>query len=78
MVHVSFVIAIAENGVIGRDNAMPWRLAGDMVLQIQLERGYAGFKVIDFSEGIESGTPIAQRYSEGIFKLVKVDPALPR
>ena len=30
MVHVSFVIAIAENGVIGRDNAMPWRLAGDM------------------------------------------------
>jgi hypothetical protein len=46
--------------------------------QIQLERGYAGFKVIDFSEGIESGTPIAQRYSEGIFKLVKVDPALPR
>lgn len=30
MVHVSFVIAIAENGIIGRDNAMPWRLAGDM------------------------------------------------
>ncbi len=30
MVHISFVIAIAENGVIGRDNAMPWRLSGDM------------------------------------------------
>ncbi|MEN6542300.1 dihydrofolate reductase [Parvibaculum sp.] len=28
--HISFVIAIAENGVIGRDNAMPWRLSGDM------------------------------------------------
>ncbi len=30
MTHISFVIAIAENGIIGRDNAMPWRLAGDM------------------------------------------------
>nr|RAV97566.1 dihydrofolate reductase [Aerococcus urinae] len=30
MTHISFVIAIAENGVIGRDNAMPWRLASDM------------------------------------------------
>lgn len=30
MSRISFVIAIAENGVIGRDNAMPWRLAGDM------------------------------------------------
>ncbi|HEX7776507.1 MAG TPA: dihydrofolate reductase [Parvibaculum sp.] len=30
MTHISLVIAIAENGVIGRDNGMPWRLAGDM------------------------------------------------
>jgi dihydrofolate reductase len=30
MSRISFVIAIAENGVIGRDGAMPWRLAGDM------------------------------------------------
>ena len=29
-VHVSFVVAIADNGVIGRDNALPWRLSGDM------------------------------------------------
>ncbi|MEQ8952307.1 dihydrofolate reductase [Parvibaculum sp.] len=28
--HVSFVVAIAENGVIGRDNGLPWRLSGDM------------------------------------------------
>lgn len=28
--HVSFVVAIADNGVIGRNNGLPWRLAGDM------------------------------------------------
>lgn len=28
--HVSFVVAIADNGVIGRDNDLPWRLSGDM------------------------------------------------
>lgn len=46
--------------------------------QLQHERGYAGFKVIDFSEGIESSTPISQRYSEGIFKLVKAEAVAPR
>ena len=28
--HVSFVVAIADNGVIGRDNTLPWKLSGDM------------------------------------------------
>ncbi|MBX3496787.1 MAG: dihydrofolate reductase [Parvibaculum sp.] len=28
--HVCFVVAIADNGVIGRDNGLPWRLSGDM------------------------------------------------
>jgi len=27
---VVLVVAVAENGVIGRDNAIPWRLKGDM------------------------------------------------
>ena len=29
-VHLSFVVAIADNGVIGRDNDLPWKLSGDM------------------------------------------------
>ncbi|MFN6941465.1 MAG: dihydrofolate reductase, partial [Parvibaculum sp.] len=29
-VHISFVVAIADNGVIGRDNGLPWKLSGDM------------------------------------------------
>ena len=27
---VSLVVAVAENGVIGRDNALPWRLSADL------------------------------------------------
>lgn len=27
---VSFVVAVSENGVIGRDNGMPWRLSTDL------------------------------------------------
>ncbi len=30
MTKLAIVVAIAENGVIGRDNGMPWRLSGDM------------------------------------------------
>lgn len=29
-IHLSLFVAIAENGVIGRDNAMPWRLSEDL------------------------------------------------
>lgn len=28
--HISLFVAIAENGVIGKDNAMPWRLSSDL------------------------------------------------
>ncbi|MEX0838302.1 MAG: dihydrofolate reductase [Parvibaculum sp.] len=28
--HVCFVVAIADNGVIGRDNGLPWKLSSDM------------------------------------------------
>jgi dihydrofolate reductase len=29
-VKLCLVVAVAENGVIGRDNALPWRLSGDL------------------------------------------------
>jgi dihydrofolate reductase len=29
-VRLSLIVAAAENGVIGRDNALPWRLSGDL------------------------------------------------
>ena len=30
MVHIVLVAAVADNGVIGRGNAMPWRLSSDL------------------------------------------------
>lgn len=27
---LSLIVAVAENGVIGRDNGLPWRLSGDL------------------------------------------------
>jgi dihydrofolate reductase len=29
-VHIAIIVAIAENGVIGRDNELPWRLPSDL------------------------------------------------
>ena len=30
MIRVAVIFAVAENGVIGRDNALPWKLSADM------------------------------------------------
>jgi hypothetical protein len=44
-------------------------------LQLQHERGYTGYRVLDYSEGIESSTPVSQRFSQGIVQLVRAEPA---
>lgn len=36
---ISFVVAIADNGVIGRDNGLPWRLSGDMAFFKRMTMG---------------------------------------
>ena len=40
-------------------------------LQLQREKGYAGYRILDYSEGIESSTPLTRRVSEGTVQLVK-------
>jgi hypothetical protein len=40
--------------------------------QLQREKGYAGYRLLDYSEGIESATPFSYRISEGTIQLVKV------
>jgi len=37
---VSLIAAVAKNGVIGRDNALPWRLADDMRHFVTTTRGH--------------------------------------
>ncbi|MCH9806224.1 MAG: dihydrofolate reductase [Alphaproteobacteria bacterium] len=38
-VTVSFVVAVAENGVIGRDGGLPWRLSSDLKMFRRLTMG---------------------------------------
>ena len=40
-------------------------------LQLQREKGYAGYRILDYSESIESSTPLTHRVSEGTIQLVK-------
>jgi len=38
-VRVAMIVAVAQNGVIGRDNALPWRLPGDLPRFKQITMG---------------------------------------
>lgn len=40
-------------------------------LKLQREKGYSGYRILDYSEGIESSTPLTHRFSEGTIQLVK-------
>jgi len=40
-------------------------------LQLQREKGYAGYHILDYAEGIESSTPLTHRVSEGTIQLVR-------
>ena len=40
-------------------------------LKLQREKGYASYRILDYSEGIESSTPLTHRVSEGTIQLVK-------
>lgn len=66
--------------------AKSFRIGGDgeamlvfrrRALQLQREKGFASYRILDFSEGIESSTPLTQRYSEGTIQLVRADPGTP-
>ena len=40
-------------------------------LQLQREKGYSAYRILDYSEGIESATPLTYRVSEGTIQLVR-------
>jgi hypothetical protein len=40
-------------------------------LQLQREKGYSGYRLLGYTEGIESSTPFTYRVSEGTIQLVK-------
>jgi dihydrofolate reductase len=40
-IHATVVVAVSQNGVIGRDNALPWRLRSDLQRFKSLTMGHA-------------------------------------
>jgi hypothetical protein len=40
-------------------------------LQLQREKGYAAYRILDYTEGVESSTPLTHRVSEGTIQLVR-------
>lgn len=44
-------------------------------LKLQREKGYAGYRILDYSEGVASSTPFTQRFSEGTIQLVRAEAA---
>jgi len=46
------------------------RILKRRALYLQRERGYASYKILDYSEGIESSTPLTHRFSEGTIQLL--------
>jgi hypothetical protein len=42
-------------------------------LQLQHEMGFSGYRILDYSEGIESSTPLTSRYAEGTVQLLRVE-----
>ena len=39
-------------------------------LQLQREKGYTGYRLLDYSEGVESATPFTYKISDGTIQLV--------
>jgi hypothetical protein len=38
---------------------------------LRAAKGYRDYEILEFVEGIESSTPVAQRYSQGVIRLLK-------
>ena len=45
---------------------------------LQREQGFSGYKVLSYSEGIESSTPLTHRVAEGTYQLISEEKAARR
>jgi hypothetical protein len=41
--------------------------------QLQRDGGFSAYRILDYSEGIESSTPFTHRYASGVIQLVRSD-----
>lgn len=44
-------------------------------LQLQREKGFSAYRIVEYTEGVESGTPFTHRISEGTIQLVRAQNA---
>ena len=44
-------------------------------LQLQREKGFSAYRILEYTEGVESSTPFTHRISEGTIQLVKAQDA---
>ncbi|MFZ4535665.1 hypothetical protein [Propionivibrio sp.] len=67
--------------------AKSYRIGGDgeaiqivkrRALQLQREKGYTDYRILDYSEGVESSTPLTHRVAEGTIQLVNTQLPLNR
>ncbi len=42
--------------------------------QLRRENGFPSYRVVDYVEGIESSTPVAQRYAQGLVQMARSSP----
>ena len=71
---------LSEDTYVLSLRAKSFRVGGDgeaiqivkrRALQLQREKGYGAYRILDYSEGIESATPLTYRVSEGTIQLVR-------
>lgn len=71
---------LSEDTYVLSLRAKSFRVGGDgeaiqivkrRALQLQREKGYGAYRILDYSEGIESATPLTYRVSEGTIQLVQ-------
>jgi hypothetical protein len=48
------------------------RIVKRRATQLQREKGYGAYRLLDYSEGVESATPFTYRVSEGTIQLVRI------
>jgi hypothetical protein len=70
---------LSEDTYVLSLRAKSFRVGGDgeaiqivkrRALQLQRDKGYGAYRILDYSEGIESATPLTYRVSEGTIQLV--------
>ncbi|MEF8698711.1 MAG: hypothetical protein V5B32_08315 [Candidatus Accumulibacter sp. UW26] len=43
-------------------------------MQLQRARGFSSYRILEYSEGVESSTPFTHRYAAGVIQLVRAEP----